>query len=111
VRQGGDPYAKCGIGLTQITAIHRPSSPFVTESTLERGAEVSVAASLGLRPFTDLPRRFMPDVLRVATLKVGYPLALAIAMKSGNALFHFSGKVVSLGSSAGAGQTLCWPTQ
>src|SRR5450432_4681950 len=62
-----------------------------THHALELGADLLEARGLGEDPWPDLPGRVVPDVLLVAALELGDPVAVAVWMEPGDAAGHGHG--------------------
>jgi hypothetical protein len=86
------PHPGIGVGVRRCIRGHGapPGEPGVAKTTEQGGPQVLVATPDRQHPGADLPRRVVPDVLRVAALEIRDPVILFILMKADNPSIHAS---------------------
>src|SRR5688500_20206843 len=59
----------------------------------QHGAEEALAPGFRCHPFANLPGWVVPNVLPVAAVKIGHPVALVITMKSDDPAIHVGSQI------------------
>ena len=78
--------SRCHVAMLVQSARRRFAA--ITSNTLQLDADEARASLFGRHPFSDLPRRIVPDVLVVAALQLGHPVAFFVVMIAGDPALH-----------------------